>query len=139
MQDEIVLRVLVELRANLTEGDRQRTLSRDTNNLESWLLGTEGYGEYLKFTREGMIRARELWQAAQEADPNRSIPLAGMAFTHWYEARRGWSADREASIRLGMELAERAIENGPTQPLGYQALGSLYLMRGDIERGIALR
>jgi TolB-like protein/class 3 adenylate cyclase len=139
LQDEIVLRVLSELRVNLTEGDRARAFSGDTNNLESWLLGAEGYREFLKFTRKGNIRARELWQAAQEADPNRSVPLAGMAFTHWYEARRGWSADREASIRLGTELAERAIENGPTLPLGYQALGSLYLMRGDVEQGIALR
>jgi len=126
LQDEIVMRVFAELAVNLTEGDRARTLSRDTNNLKSWLLGKEAYSEYLKFTREGNLRARELWRAALELDPNMSSPLAGMAFTHHFDARRGWSADRAASVRLGIELAERAIEIDPEYALAHCGLADCF-------------
>ena len=42
------------------QGAAERVASRGTDNLKAWLLRTEAYGELIKFTREGMIRAREL-------------------------------------------------------------------------------
>lgn len=139
LQDEIVKRVMVELMAKLTHFDHVRAMSRDTNNLKSWLLRTEAIAEYFKFTREGNNRARELYLAALEADPKSAWPLAGVAQTHWYDARRRWSTDREESIRLGIELAKRAIKKAPNMEQGYMALGLLYFARGDIEKGIAQR
>ena len=69
LQDEIVTRVLIGLEVELTEGDRQRRrLKRGAENLEAWLLAKEAYVEYLKFTRESQIRAREIWEASLELD-----------------------------------------------------------------------
>ncbi len=113
-------------------------VSRGTDSLEAWLLRVEAFGELIKWTRESMVRARELYQAAHQADPNWAMPIAGFAYTHWYEARRGWSASRDESIRLGMEFAERAIEVAPNEPIGYMALGYLYFLINDPERGIEL-
>jgi tetratricopeptide (TPR) repeat protein len=131
--------VFVELQVELTEGDHARVVSRGTDSLEAWLLWVEGYGELNKWTRESMVRARELYAAAHQADPNWVMPIAGPAWTHWYEAKRGWSASRDESIRLGMESAERAIEVAPNEPIGYQALGTLYFLINEPERGIELR
>ena len=76
VQDEIVKQVMVELQVKLTEGAAERVASRGTDNLEAWLLRTEAYGELVKFSREGMIRARELYEAAHRADPNWSRPVS---------------------------------------------------------------
>jgi len=139
VQDEVVKHVFVALQVELTEGDHARVVSRGTDNLEAWLLRVEAYRELTKWTRDSMVRARELYAAAHQADPNWVMPIAGPAHTHWYEARRHWSASRDESIRLGMEFAERAIEVAPNEPIGYMALGNLYFLLGKIERGTKLR
>jgi TolB-like protein/class 3 adenylate cyclase/Flp pilus assembly protein TadD len=139
LQDEVVKNVFVELQVKITQGAVARFASRGTNSLEAWLLRVEGTGEFLKFTREGMIRARELYETASKADSNWSRPIAVLASIDWYEAKQGWSASREKSIKSGMELAERAIQMDPNDPLGYQALGNLYRLKGQAERAIEMR
>ena len=139
LQDEIVKHVIVELQVELTQGAAARVASRGTNNLEAWLLRIEAYGEFIKFTREGMIRARELYEAAHHADPNWSRPIASIATIDWYEAKQGWSKSKGESIRSGMDLAQRAIQMDPDSPLGYQTLGNLYALTGQGERAIELR
>ena len=139
LQDEIVKRVFVEMQVKLTEGDHARVAARGTNSLEAWLLRVEAYGVFTNFTPEGNLRARALYQAASEADPNWARPLADIAFTHWQDARKGWSASREESMRLGMEFAERAIAMDPNEPLGYMALGNLFISDGNTTRGVELR
>jgi TolB-like protein/class 3 adenylate cyclase len=139
LQDEIVKNVIVELQVELTQGAAARVASRGTNNLEAWLLRIESHGEFIKFTREGMIRARELYEAAHKADPDWSRPLAGLASIDWYEAKQGWSTSREESIQSGIQLARRAIQMDPDSPLGYQTLGNLYALTGQGENAIELR
>jgi adenylate cyclase len=139
VQDEIVKRVSVELQVKLAEGGHARSASRGTNSLKAWLLSVQGKAQFTTFTRDGMIKARELDEAAQHADPNWSRPVASLALVDWYEARRGWSASRKDAIRSGMALAERAIQMDPNDPLGYQALGNLLFLIGQPKRGIEVR
>ena len=139
IQDEITKRVITELQVELTEGENARIAARGTNNLQAWLLRTEGYGELIKFTRESQIRARELFEAAHKADPTWALPLGSIALTHWYEARMGFSKSREESIRQGVEAAERAIELQPEESAGYFALGNLMALINEPEKGIELR
>lgn len=139
MQDEIVKRILVELEVKLTAGDHARVASRGTNSLEAWLLRVQTLTEVMKFTRESTLRARQLALKAHEADPNWSRPLGAIAWSYWWEARKGWSPDREEWIRRGVEYAERAIAMDPMEPLGYMQLGNLMQIQGDHGRAVALR
>ena len=139
IQDEITKHIFTELQVELTEGEQARIAARGTKNLQAWLLRTEGYGELVKFTRESQVRARELFEAAHEADPDWALPLGGIALTHWYEARMGFSTSRDESIRLGVEAAERAIELQPEDSVGYFALGNLMALTNEPEKGIELR
>lgn len=138
VQDDIVLQVIGKLRVTIDEGESLRATA-DTRDLASWLASTEAYGEFLKFEPAANARARDLWREALERDPDRATPHAGIAFTHYQDALKGWSADRDASIAEGVEHADIAIERNPALPLGYQALGSLAVLQGDRERGLALR
>ena len=139
LQDEIVKHVFVELQVELTQGETARIAGRGTDNLEAWLLRIEAYGEFYKFSQEGMIRARELYESAHRADPIWSRPIASLASIDWYEAKRGWSPSKEQSIQSGVALAERAIKMDPKEPLGYQALGNLYALMGQGEKAIEFR
>jgi tetratricopeptide (TPR) repeat protein len=95
--------------------------------------------ELYKFTRESTVRTREIFQAAHELDPNWSRPIAGIAWSYWWEARKGWTDDREEWIRKGIELAEQAIEMNPNDTLGYMQLGNLVQLQGDHDRAVELR
>ena len=139
LQDDLVRQILVELQVTLTDGDHARVASRGTRNLDAWLLRMQGMAELYKFSRVGTVRTRDIFQQAHEADPGWSRPLGGLAWTHWYEAKRGWTDDREEWIRKGMELAEKAIELDPEDTLGYMQLGNLYQLAGEHDRAIELR
>lgn len=138
IQDELVLRIVSDLRGRLDEGERLRR-TRDTENLDSWLASTEAYGAFLEFNPAANATARALWTQALNHDPARAVPHAGIAMTHFQDALRGWSPDRKASIAQGLEHARTARERDPEQPLAYQALGALTILQGDIEAGLALR
>jgi adenylate cyclase len=120
-------------------GDNARVRARGTRNLEAWLLLLEGYGELQKWTRESMIRSRELFEAAYEADPAWARPLAASTLTHWFEAKQGWSPSRSESIRLGIDLANRAIELDSNDSLGPHVLGNMYFLIDQPQRGIELQ
>jgi len=138
VSDDIVRQILIELQVRLTAGESARVASRGTDNLEAWLLLVQGHAEGNKFTREGVIRARELIGAAQQIDPNWSAPYALLAWTHLLEAQRDWSPSRDESIRVGMELADRAISIDPEYPWGYRTLNGFLFLRGEYEKGIEL-
>jgi DNA-binding SARP family transcriptional activator len=139
LQDEIIKHVLVAFESNLTSGDMARIDSRGTTNLEAWLLKVEADGEVWKFTPASTIRARELFAAARDLDPQWSVPWGGLAWACWHEAKEGWADSREAAIAEGISLAERSIELGPREPMGYMQLGNLLQLRGEHDRAVELR
>jgi len=139
MQDEITHKVLIELQVKLTSGDHARTASRGTENLEAWLLYNQARAHALKMSRESHLKARELYEKAAEIDPNYARAWAGVAYTYYYEARLGgWQMSREEALTKCFELAEHAIEIGPQQPLGYQVMANIYLLKGEHDRAVAL-
>jgi adenylate cyclase len=139
LQDEIVRNVLIELQVKLTHGETARALSRGTRNLQAWLYNIQAQAEAFKFTPHANMRARELYKAAAEADPNWAHPVGGQAWTYYEAVRRGWSKSKEEDIRQGVELAQKAIKMDPNEPIGYHHLGNLYFRMGKFEEGIALR
>lgn len=139
LQDDIVRRVLVALQGELWSGDHAGIASRGTNNLEAWQLRVRATDQIYRFDKEGTMRARALLRHASQADPQWARPLAGLAWTYWFAARKGWSPDRETAIRTGIELAKKCIEIDPDEPLGYMQLGNLRQLQGDHEQALALR
>jgi TolB-like protein/DNA-binding winged helix-turn-helix (wHTH) protein/Tfp pilus assembly protein PilF len=139
LQDKVVQQVFSELRVHLVEGDRARIGAQDTDNLDAWLLSHEAYGEYLKFDRASNLRARELWSRATALDPGYATPVAGLALTHWADAKWGWTNSETESLLTAKELAERTIAINPDEPLGHQALGTILFQQGRPDEAIIHR
>ena len=139
IQDDIVKQVGTQMQVKLTEGDHARIVSSETKSLKAWLLRNAARATGSTWTPEGFVRARELYQAAHEADPTWGRPLAGLAWVNWAEAWRNFSKDREESIAEGVSYAKQAIELDPESPIGYAMLGSLMALKGDWDQTIALR
>ncbi len=139
MQDEITREVLIELQVKLISGDHARAASQGTESLEAWLLYNQARAHALKVTRESHLKGREIYEKATEIDPNYARAWAGIGYTYYMEARQGgWVVSREEALTKCFELAKHAIEIGPQQPLGYQVMANIYLLKGEHERAVAL-
>jgi TolB-like protein/class 3 adenylate cyclase/Tfp pilus assembly protein PilF len=138
LQDEIAHKILIELQVKLTTGEHARVASRGTKSLEAWLLRLQAFAEGSKYTKEGMLKARELLWAATKADPNYARAWGGVAWTHWFEARMGgWDDTREEALGKGIKFAERAIKIDPNDTNGYMQLANLSAVMGEHDRAVA--
>ena len=138
LQDEIVRRVVIEVRVKLTTGDYARTDSGGTRDLNALLWYGEGFDEWSKFTRDGNFRARELFRRAHEADPRWAKPLAALSATYREFAIRKWSTSPDKDFGQALELAERAVDLDPNDPTGYIHLGYARIEAGRTKEGVAL-
>ena len=102
------------------------------------MLRVQGAAELGRITPEGTIRARGFFEAAHKADPNWARPLAGIAGTHYYDARYGWSSSRDNSIAAGIEYAERAIKMDPEEPFGYVVSRGFYTLLGKYDEALKI-
>ena len=138
LQDDIVRKVLIEVRVKLTSGDHARLDSSGTRDLDAWLLNSQGFEEWSKFTRESNVRAIELFEAAHLAGPNWARPLGGLAAAYREAALRGWGQSREHDLARAVGFAERATELGPNDPIGFVWLGNALMATGDLKESNAL-
>ena len=138
LQDDIVRKMLTEVRVNITVGDRARLDEGGTRDLNALLSYVQARGEWAKFSRDSNFRARSLFQKVHDAEPNWGAPLAYIAATYREAATRGWSALPESDFAKAEEFAERAITLDPNDPIVCMHLGTLRLATGRTDEGIAL-
>ena len=69
IQDEITNKVVMELAGNLTEGEMSRLEYQMTKNVEAFNYWIEARGLFRRFNKEDNFRARTLFEASIEIDP----------------------------------------------------------------------
>jgi tetratricopeptide (TPR) repeat protein len=139
MFDEAVRGVLAAVEAELVRGDLARIDNRTARRLDAWIHRTRGEAELWTFSRGCAGRARLHYVAARDLDPDWPVPWGCIAWSHWWEAKHGWAESRSDAIAAGVAHAEKAIDLGPDEPIGYMQLGNLVQLQRDHERAIALR
>lgn len=138
LQDEITLNIAAALQVELTEGDQENVrLGRGTTSLEAWSYATRALKFFRQFTKEEMARARSLIERAVELDPQYAAAWSFLGWTHWHDARWGWSASRAQSLQKAAELGQKALALDGSLPLTYQLLGSISLMNREYDDAIA--
>ena len=98
----------------------------------------KGLAEGNKFTKDGMLKAGELYGAAVEADPLYARAWAGIAWSHWYEAiLGGWTMSRDEALQKAIEFAQHPVVVDPHDPVGYQFLANYMSLKGEHDRAVA--
>ena len=134
LKDDIILKVSTELAVELTEGERARSLARYTDNLEAWvtlLLATK----ILKRHKKGdNARARELYTKALRLDPQFIPAFDGLAWTHFLDARHGWTDSRKQSFDQAAESANKALAIDDTYWASYDILCNIHLVKREFKK-----
>ena len=137
IQDELTREIVGALKVNLAVGEEGRLLRRRAASVEAYELLLRCREQMMLLTRSGNIAARGLAEAAIAIDTNYAAAYALIAFTHLNDYANGYSSNPEESLRVGRELAERAVSMDDQDAACHWALGVAYSWGRDLDRAEA--
>ena len=137
LQDEIMMKVIVALQVNLTEGEQALIVAGGTSNFEAYTKFLQGLEYAKRFNREGNLLARKMAQEIIALDPTYSIGYRLLATTHLHDVRLGISTSPGESLAKAAELYQNVIDMDPSDAVAHGFLGMVYTLMRQYEKGIS--
>jgi len=123
IQDEITLTIATALQVQLTEGEQATLRYTTTENVAAWTHFIKGLSLFRTVSAETYRQARRAFEDALKHDPASAQIQAMLACVHAIEGRFYWTVDRETSLRLAKEHADRALAIDPDNADAWAGLG----------------
>ena len=137
VQDEITFEILKALQVKLTGGEKASLVGKGTDNLEAYQKCLQALDQFQRMSKEGNILARKLAKEAITLDPEYPVAHRLVGWTHYNDARFGWSKSRAESFKRAVELAQKTIELDDTQAGAYSLLSMIHMYKRQYEKAIA--
>lgn len=123
VQDAIVARVVSGVAPRVRSAELQRALRTKPNSLTAYDLTLRGMYDLDMLQRDRFDAARRQLQLAMGNDPSFAMPVGWLARWHSFAFGQGWSDNPGHDLARWSELASRAIELDPQNPMGHAMLG----------------
>ena len=136
VRDRLIFEIATELLVELTEGEQVRLGLRYTESLEAWEHARRALIFLRRHNREGNSRARELYQKALEIDPKYFPMWTELGWTHWFEARLGWTSSPRESLEEAIALANKTLEVDSGYGGAYRLLGATHLLKHEYDPAV---
>jgi adenylate cyclase len=137
LQDEITIQILKAVLVEVTEGDQYRYwIKWSTKNLKAYEKTLQGIDKLWRGTKENNAYARQLFEEAIALDPNYVWPYVHLGWTHFWDARNGWSESPRKSIHKGFELAQKTLAMDDSIDGAHTLLGAIYLVSRQYEKAL---
>ena len=136
VQDDITRNIAVSLQAELVMGDYAYLWQGGSSNFEAWQYKARGVHEYLKFTREGMLKAKEQFEKAVLLEPGDEAAMASLGHCYDQLASAGWVQDCEAGFSAAQDLGERILQANPESAQAFVLLAAVQRSRGQFDEAI---
>jgi adenylate cyclase len=137
VQDKITMEILKALQVKLTGGEKASLMGQGTDNLEAYQKCLQALDQFQRMSKEGTILARKLAEEAITLDPEYAVAYRLAGWTHYNDARFGWSKSRTESFKRAVELAQKTIELDDTQAGAYSLLSMIHMYKRQYEKAIA--
>jgi adenylate cyclase len=133
--DEITWAIAVELQVELTEGEMARIIT--TDNLDAWLYIEKAKKHFSpEKGKEGITKSRTFLKKALEIDPEYAGAVTMLAWTHFIDARYGYTDSRKESFKRAVQLANKSLALDDKQPFVRELFIFLYLFQKQHEKAI---
>jgi TolB-like protein len=136
LQDEITLKIVISISGKLGEKEEALVRHRSTNNLEAWSYAIKSLpagGPQRDINR----KAKKDLERAVEIDPKYAWAWSRLAMIHYWDAMFGFSESRNNSVKIGLELALKAIALDENLPEGRVALALLLYLDKQYDLALA--
>jgi TolB-like protein/DNA-binding SARP family transcriptional activator/Tfp pilus assembly protein PilF len=137
VQDEITTHVVGALQVELLEGEQARVWHHSTKSISAWSWLNQGLAQYKRQTKEGVQRARALFERATQVDPTCAAAWAWLAYAHWHDARFLWTKEPEKALARATDIAGRALELDANLSEVHAVLGAILVLRREYDQAIA--
>jgi len=138
IQDDITMEIMKAMQVKLTRGEQARLWGKhETTNLEAYGKFMEARAYILRVTKEDVAHGRQLVEEAIALDPEFAGAYAMLGWTHFFDARFGWTESRANSIKMAFKYAEKALEMDDTLDYSYALLSAVYLVKRQHEKAVA--
>ncbi|MFQ5607338.1 MAG: tetratricopeptide repeat protein [Candidatus Zixiibacteriota bacterium] len=135
LQDTVTAEIVSALGEHLAPDATAAKASRGTENVEAYEFYLKGRKYLTRNTQDDMEYARKMLERAIEIDQNYPLAYAGLADLHGSLFMNYYDRSHENWER-GIEMAKKAIELGPTMPIGYRAQGRLLHLQQHYDEAI---
>jgi adenylate cyclase len=136
LQDDVNREIVEKLKVNLTPTEEERLVKVETANPDAYDMLLRGLQQYTYYSRESMVTAREMFKQAAALDPNYARAYSNIALTYGTEVNFYWTPNREESIKLGLEYANKALQLDDSIPQIYLTRSILYLSQRQHEAAL---
>ncbi|MGB7033482.1 MAG: adenylate/guanylate cyclase domain-containing protein [Syntrophobacteria bacterium] len=138
IQDDITMEIMKAMRVKLTRGEQARLWGKhETTNLAAYEKYLEGRAYILRFTKEDNAQGRQLLEEAIALDTGFAGAYAFLGWSHFFDARFGWTESRAQSAKMAFEYAQKAIEMDDTLDYARTLLSAVYLVKRQHEKAVA--
>ncbi|NIQ88522.1 MAG: tetratricopeptide repeat protein [Deltaproteobacteria bacterium] len=138
IQDDITMEIMKAMRVKLTRGEQARLWGKhETTNLAAYEKYLEGRAYLLRFTKEDNAQGRQLLEEAIALDTGFAGAYAFLGWSHFFDARFGWSKSRAESTKMAFESAQKALEMDDTLDYAHTLLSAVYLVKRQHEKAVA--
>jgi TolB-like protein/Tfp pilus assembly protein PilF len=134
--DEITQVITVELQVKLSHGEQARMWYKSTSNLEAWGYAVKGLDIFYSYSKEGMVKSRELFEKALRIDPEYAHAMTMLGWTHYIDAKLGYVNSSKASLKRSVELAKKAVILNEKDPLVHSLLQHIYILQRNYDKAI---
>jgi len=138
LQDEITINIAQAMKFELTEGAQERPYTKwKTDNLKAFEKNYQGAGFMRRGTKQDNDTARQLFEEAIALDPNYILPQVLLGYTHFYDARFGWSESSAKSLQSAFESVQKALAMDDSNDPSHSLLGGIHLVMRQYDKAIA--
>jgi TolB-like protein/class 3 adenylate cyclase len=132
LQDRITKRIFAALAVELSVGEQEKLVRKETNNIEAYDAFLKGWEHYRRWTPDDFRKALPYFQRAIELDPQYGRANAAIAsiYTEGYQKAWDWShvvgVSAEAMPGLAGEYLREALKY--QTPLAHQVASKWYVI-----------
>jgi adenylate cyclase len=136
VQDEITERIVTALDVKLLSGEQAKVWRKTLRNSRAREHFYRGLHEYMKGQKEANAAARESFEQVARLAPESSLGPTMVAFSHWWDAFRGWTATPAQSFDLAAKWADRAMPMEDADGQAHTVMAHIQLLRREHERAL---
>ena len=138
LQDEIMMKLISEMEANLTVGEQAHLWAKvyPTNSIAAYDKTMRAVDHMYKNTKQDLKKAIKLSEEAIELDDKSAIVFLHLGASHWFLLSSGWSKSSIESFEIAKRCAIKSIERSESYDMPHSLLGSLYLIERRYDEAV---